>query len=79
MTTTTTRRELTPRQQAVLDWITGFIDVHGYSPTLRQIAFAFNAKTASAIQPHLNALRRKGRINWVDGQSRTIRPVEDAA
>jgi len=79
MTTTTTRRELTPRQQAVLDWITGFIDVHGYSPTLRQIAFAFNAKTPSAVQPHLNALRRKGRINWVDGQSRTIRPVEDAA
>ena len=75
--TTTAQRPVTPRQQSVLDWIAGFINVHGYSPTLRQIAFAFNAKSVSAIQPHLNSLRKKGRITWIDGQARTIRLVEN--
>ena len=72
-------RPITPRQQSIADWIGGFIDVHGYSPTLRQMAFAFNAKTVSAIQPHLNALRRKGVVTWVEGQARTIRIVKEAA
>lgn len=70
-------RPITPRQQSILEWIDGFINVHGYSPTLRQIAFAFNAKTVSAIQPHLNSLRRKGAITWEDNQARTIRPVKE--
>lgn len=26
---------LTPRQQEVLSWISGYIDTHGFSPTIR--------------------------------------------
>lgn len=74
--TTTARRPLTPRQQSVLDWIAGFIDVHGYSPTVREVAFAFNLKSPNAVTVHLNPLRKKGYVTWVDGQARTIRPVQ---
>jgi repressor LexA len=74
--TTTTRRPLTPRQQSVLDWISGFIDVHGYSPTVREVAFAFNLKSPNAVTVHLNPLRKKGYLTWIDGKPRTIRPVE---
>ena len=41
MTTTTERQPLTARQQEVVDWISGYIDVHGFSPTIRQIAAGF--------------------------------------
>jgi repressor LexA len=68
------RRPLTARQQEVLDWVDGFINTHGYSPTIQQIAHAFTWTKAGAAC-HLNALRRKGWINWVDGESRTIRLV----
>lgn len=76
MITTTT--DLTPRQQDVLDWIAGFIDVHGFSPSVREIAHSYGW-TTNGVMCHLRALRRKGRVTWVDGQSRTIRIVRGAA
>ena len=76
MTATTTERQpLTPRQQDVLDWISGFIDVHGYSPTVREIQHAYGWKTPNATMCHLHPLRRKGHVVWVDGCSRTLRVI----
>lgn len=72
MSTTTT--DLTPRQQDVLDWIVGFIDGHDYGPTVREVAHHYGW-TINGAMCHLKALRRKGRITWIDGQSRTIRVV----
>ena len=78
MTTTATRPALTARQQAVLDWIGGFIDVHGYSPTVRQVAHAFSWASPNAASVHLGPLRRKGYVTWLDHQPRTLRVVEAA-
>jgi len=75
MTTTLERQPLTPRQQDVLDWIAGFIDTHGFSPSVRQIGHAYGW-TPNGVKCHLNAIRRKGWITWLDGQCRTIRIVE---
>jgi repressor LexA len=76
MTTTTT--DLTPRQQDVLQWIDGFIDTHGFSPVVREIASHYGW-TTNGVAGHLKALRRKGRITWVEHQSRTIRVVRGDA
>ena len=78
MTTTATRPALTARQQAVLDWIGGFIDVHGYSPTVRQVAHAFSWASPNAASVHLGPLRRKGYLTWLDNKPRTLRIVGDA-
>lgn len=76
MTITTT--DLTPRQQDVLEFIDGWINVHGFSPTVREIAHHYST-TTNGVMGHLKALRRKGRITWVEHQSRTIRVVRGDA
>lgn len=76
MTTTTT--DLTPRQHDVLEFIEGWIDTHGFSPTVREVAHHYKT-TVNGMMCHLKALRRKGRITWLDGQSRTIRIVKGDA
>lgn len=76
MTTTTT--DLTPRQQEVYDFIDGYINVHSYGPTRREISHHLKINL-NAVMGHLRALRRKGRITWEEHQSRTIRVVRGDA
>lgn len=76
MTTTTT--DLTPRQTDILEWISGYIDTHDYGPTVGEIAHAY-AMQKSAMHGHLKALRKKGRVTWIDGQYRTLRVVRGDA
>lgn len=70
----TTTNPLTPRQQDVLNWIAGYIDTHGFSPSVREIGHAYKWST-NGVMCHLRAIRRKGHITWIDGQARTIRVV----
>jgi repressor LexA len=75
MTTATERQPLTARQQDVLTWISGYINTHEYPPTLREIQHAYGWKTPNAAKCHLEPLRRKGYVTWVEGCSRTIRVI----
>jgi repressor LexA len=75
MTTATERQPLTARQQDVLTWITGYINTHEYPPTLREIQHAYGWKTPNAAKCHLEPLRKKGYVTWVEGCSRTIRVI----
>jgi len=68
----TTTNPLTARQQDVLQWISGFIDTHGFSPSVREIANAYGWST-NGVMCHLRSMRRKGAVTWIDGQARTIR------
>ena len=68
------RQPLTPRPPDVLDWITGYINVHGYSPTIRQIGHAFGW-TTNGVVCHLRPMRKKGYVSWVDGEARTLRVI----
>ena len=70
----TERQPLTPRQHEVLGWVRGYINVHGYSPTIRQIGQAFKW-TTNGVMCHLRPMRRKGWITWQDGEARTIRVI----
>jgi repressor LexA len=75
MTTTAERQPLTARQQDVLNWIIGYIDSHDYPPTLREIQHAYGWRTPNAAKCHLEPLRKKGYVTWVEGCSRTIRVI----
>jgi repressor LexA len=73
-------KELTQRQQNVLVFITGYINVHGYAPTIREIADHFEVSVKGAYD-HVAALKKKGHIAGGE-RSRTItivRQEEDAA
>jgi repressor LexA len=64
--------ELTPRQSQVLAFITGFIDTHGYPPTLREIAAHLEINGTLGVMRHLQALEKKGYLTKTAGSSRGI-------
>jgi len=65
-------KQLTLRQQQVLDHIRDHILSNGYPPTLREIAGQFGLSGPRAAVKHLEALQRKGHIRRSPGSSRGI-------
>lgn len=53
----------TRRQREVLDYITGFIEKHGYEPSYQQIARHFQIASKSAIAKHVAALETQGLLS----------------
>lgn len=68
--------ELTPKQKELLDWIKDFIGQNGYSPSVREMMRGVGLKSPSAIQARLKVLRKKKLVEWIDRQTRTIRPLQ---
>jgi repressor LexA len=66
------KKELTPTQEKVLDFLKDFLREKGFPPTLREIAFHFGLKGPMGPQKTLNILERKGYIRKVPGGSRAI-------
>jgi repressor LexA len=52
----------TLRQKQILDYITSFIDRHGYEPSYAQIARHFQISSKATIAKHVAALERQGLI-----------------
>lgn len=76
MTTTTTPAPLTARQREVLAWISEYIETNGFSPSTRDLCRAFGFTGPNGAVCHLQALRRKGCITWVERSPRTVRITE---
>ena len=56
------KRELTGRQQQILDYIRGEIHRRGFPPSVREIGEAVNLSSSSTVHSHLAALEKKGFI-----------------
>ena len=67
--------DLTPRQQAVLQFIQAFVQEHGLPPTRAEIARALGFRSVNAAEEHLRALARKGVVEVLAGASRGIRLI----
>ena len=50
----------TRKQREVLDYITRFIERHGYEPSYAQIARHFGVSSKATIAKHIEALERRG-------------------
>lgn len=57
----------------MLDTINEFINKHGYSPTVRELAELLDIKSTSTAQRHLKMLENDGYIDKADSFPRTIR------
>jgi repressor LexA len=66
----TMRRELTPRQEAILRTIESFILERGYGPTIRQIGGLLRIANPSAVFKHVQSLERKGYLKRERGELR---------
>ena len=65
------RKELTKRQQQVLDFITDYVRDSGYPPTVREIASEFGISSKGAYD-HLVAIEKKGYIRRDPTKPRAI-------
>jgi repressor LexA len=51
---------LTERQRQIYDYVTGYVDRHGYPPTVREIGEAVGLASPSTVHAHLANLERAG-------------------
>jgi repressor LexA len=70
----------TQRQKDILDFITRFLERHGYVPSYTQIARQFGVKSRATIAKHIAALERRGLLTreHEDGFALNVK-VEDTS
>jgi repressor LexA len=51
---------LTKRQREILDYLTEFIQQHGYAPSLEEIGRRFGLSSLATVHKHLTNLQEKG-------------------
>ncbi|MBN1429838.1 MAG: repressor LexA [Anaerolineae bacterium] len=64
---------LSGRQQAILEFITGFLEENGYPPTIREIGKACGITSTSVVNYNLNKLERDGHLSRDREVSRGLR------
>ncbi|MGH7457515.1 MAG: transcriptional repressor LexA [Longimicrobiaceae bacterium] len=69
---------LTKRQREILDYLGGFIDDHGYSPSYDEIARHFRLRSLATVHEHLTNLARKGYLRKEYNRSRSLEPTPPA-
>lgn len=69
--------KLTKRQKEILDFITGFIDREGYSPSMEEIAAHFQFASLNAVFKHLGALEARGYLHRDSNRARSIELSRD--
>lgn len=63
---------LTPRQKQVLDFLVGFGEKNGYSPSFEEIASGVNLASLATVHKHITALEQKGYLKRRFNESRSI-------
>ena len=64
-------KDLTERQKEVLTFIAGYINLHSYPPTIREIAEYFSMSVKGA-HDHIMALKKKAYLKQINNRPRTI-------
>jgi repressor LexA len=59
-------------KKKILKIISDFMEDHGYSPSIREIAKKLRFKSTKAVKVHLDALAKQGLIERIAGQARSI-------
>ena len=66
---------LTKRQREILDYLSEFIQSHGYAPSLEEIGRRFNLSSLATVHKHLSNLQEKGFIRRAWNRSRSVELV----
>ena len=72
----TYERELTRRQQQILDFIRADIHRKGFPPSVREIGEAVGLSSSSTVHSHLDALERKGFIRRDPSKPRALEVLD---
>jgi repressor LexA len=66
---------LTKRQREILDYLSEFIEQHGYAPSLEEIGRRFGLSSLATVHKHLTNLQEKGFIRRAWNRSRSVELV----
>lgn len=69
-------KELTKRQKQVLQFIIDYINDNEYPPSFREIGRHLDITSTKGVTDHLEVLQRKGYIERINNQSRSIRVLK---
>ncbi len=70
---------LTGRQQEIWDFVVGYVDKHGYPPTVREIGDAVGLASPSTVHAHLANLEKIGLLRRDPTKPRAIELLVDKA
>jgi len=70
------RKELTARQQEILQYILQSVDERGYPPAIREIGDAVGLSSPSTVHSHLNALVKAGYLRRDPTKPRAIEVLD---
>ncbi len=73
-----TSKELSTRQQQVLDYIRQTVDTRGYPPSVREIGEALGLSSPSTVHSHLSSLVAAGLIRKDPSKPRAIEVLAPA-
>lgn len=71
------KKQLTDRQEDILNFIYQFLEENGYPPTLREIGKKFDISSTFGVKRHLDALEKKGHLTVENNASRGISLIRD--
>ena len=66
---------LTKRQKEVFDFVSQYIEAHGYAPSYREIATAFKFGSVATVAEHIESLVTKGMLQKGENEARSIQLV----
>ena len=63
---------ITRRQKEVLEFVSGFVERNGYSPSFEEIAHGLDLRSLATVHKHITNLEKKGMLDRVHNRSRSI-------
>jgi repressor LexA len=67
---------LTERQRQIFDFLTSYVDAHGYPPTVREIGEAVGLASPSTVHAHLANLERAGLLKRDPTKPRALELID---
>lgn len=68
--------KLTKKQTQVYDYIKEFIEVHGFSPSYRDVCAGLGLSSVSAVAEHVDNLVSLGALRKVPGTARSLEVID---
>lgn len=71
------KKPLTKKQKRTLDYVSSFIEQHGYSPSYREIANGLKLNSVATVAQHIDSLVTKGLLTKGNNSARSLMPVSE--
>lgn len=68
---------MTTRDDVICGFVDGYLAEHHFAPSVRDIGSFLGLSSTSTVMTHLEAAKRRGRLDWLRYQPRTFHTVKN--